>query len=296
MDNFLGANEQKIQWESDLALYPLPRASYSQLNCFLNCPHEFFLNYMQGYREREGNKYTELGSLLHAIFEKQGKQLIAEKPMTHKDALMEYNKGFMAIDRKHFSDKEDFKAMYKKGTVAIENYWFEFGDKKPLYLEKEFIETIGEGIPLIKGFVDRIDGDPEDASSWTITDYKTGSNPKSKDYLRKDFQLAIYAMQVKAKYGAYPRALRFYHPVPDKFQLALHQGDGVYKFTNQRNPVVEFSVADKLIVIRGIIHEIAECVRSGNWEKKIDSWGCKNCFKFNECKPFNEIQQGWSGI
>ncbi|WP_202734754.1 RecB family exonuclease [Heyndrickxia sporothermodurans] len=282
--------------------YPIPYFSYSQLSTFLTCPHSFELTYMSGKFQSRGNKYTAMGSVLHEIFEKQGKQLIAEgEPFTIGKAYQKFNKDFMKVKDEHleyFTDKDDFIKMYKKGIQALDNFYGVYSETAPLYVEKKFLGRIADDLPDAKSYIDRIDGDPNDASTWIITDYKSGGSAKSKEYLRTDFQLGLYATQVFALTGKYPQAVQFYHPVIDKYQTAIHQGDGVYKFQGQRKPVVEFSVADTIIQIRKAVAGICEAVESGNWKLVPDSWGCKMCFHFEDggCKPFNKQQQGWASI
>lgn len=283
--------------------YFIPYFSYSQLNTFLSCPEDFRLTYLSGEFKPLGNKYTELGSVLHDIFELQGKQLIAEgDPLTKGQAIKKFNIDFMKVGKEHssyFDNKEDFIKMYQKGITAIENYYEIYSDSTPLFVEKKFLGKIAEGLPPAKSYIDRIDGtDPSDASTWVLTDYKTGSSPKSKDYLRKDFQLGLYVAQVYSQYGAYPKAVQFVHPVPQKTQTAIHQGDGVYKFQNQRKPVVEFSISDTILKIRETIADIIEAKETGNWTLKPESFKCSMCFHYKNgtCQPFNEQQQGWAKI
>jgi RecB family exonuclease len=284
--------------------YPIPYFSYSQLNTYLSCPQTYKLTYLSGKFERRGNKYTELGSILHDLFERQGKALIFESdPFTLGQAKRAYNKAYMALKedertKGYFEDKEDFIKLYQKGIKAIEHYYEMYADSKPLFVERQFKRPIAEGLPPAKSFVDRIDGDPEDPSTWVITDYKTGGAPKSKQYLRDDFQLGLYASQLYAEFGAYPKAVQFVHPVPQKTQTAVHQGNGVYKFQNQRNPVVEFSVADTIMKITDTLAQIVQAIEEDNFPLVVDSWGCKNCFFFQDgtCKPFNKTQQGWASI
>jgi len=283
--------------------YHIPYFSYSQLNTFITCPESYRQTYMTGRFDPKGNKYTELGSVLHDLFERQGKQLIAEgDPFTKGQAIKQFNKDFMKIGKEknsYFKDKEDFIKMYQKGITAIENYYEMYSDEKPLFVEKKFLGKVADGLPPAKSFIDRIDGeDANDASTWIITDYKTGSSPKSKGYLKSDFQMGLYVAQVFAQYGAYPKAVQFVHPVPQKTQTAIHQGDGVYKFKNQRTPVVEFSVSDTIILIRNTIADIIEAVQGNNFPLKPDSFGCGMCFHFQAgtCKPFDKAQQGWANI
>lgn len=282
--------------------YFIPYFSYSQLSTFMKCPHEFELTYLSGEFKMNGNKYTKLGNVLHDIFEAQGKQLISEgEPLTEGQAIKRFNKDFMKVLHEHkeyFEDKEDFKKMYKKGVEAIRNYYGMFSDSAPLYVEKQFKERIAEGLPPAKSFVDRIDGDPNDVSTWVITDYKTGSSPKSKAYLREDIQMGLYCAQIFAQYGEYPKAVQFVHPVPNKVQTAVHQGDGVYRFQGQREPVVTFSVADTIMIVRETLADIIEAKDEGNFPKKPESFKCGFCWHFQSgaCKPWDKQQQGWNNV
>jgi RecB family exonuclease len=278
-------------------LYQIPYISYSQLNTYLTCPHSYYLTYMSGKFEFNSNKYTELGSLLHDIYERQGKQLLSDpdEPLTEHEALRIFNDKFFKIDKVHFDDKEDWLKMYRKGVEAIKNYYATYNHDTPLFVERKFMGKLADGLPQAKSFVDRIDGKPDDPSTWIITDYKTGSSPKTKSYLRDDIQLGFYASQVFALYGEYPQAVQFYHPVPNKFQTAVHQGDGVYRFTNQREPVVEFSVADTIQKIRETVYQI---VTDEEFKKAPDKWKCGFCWHYQSgrCKPFSKEQEGWANL
>ncbi|QKN88233.1 RecB family exonuclease [Bacillus phage Novomoskovsk] len=276
--------------------YPLKRASYSQLNTFMNCPHEFYLTYVAGQRS-EGNKYTIAGSNLHEVFEAHSRAQQNDKELTRRDMMEMYNKGVMQYDKSMFLDKNDFHKMYEKGVSAIDHFLEVYShETAPCFVEREFVADIGEGIPIMKSFVDRIDGDKDDPSSWIVTDYKTGSNPKSKQYLSDDLQLGLYVAQIHSEFGAYPKAVQFYHPVIDKFQTAIHQGDGLYRFTNQRAPVVEFSVSDVLVRTRLVVDSIVQAVETNNFPKNIRAFECKFCFKFQDgsCEPFKKT--GWGAL
>lgn len=275
--------------------YPLPRTSYSQLSSYENCPYTFYCTYILG--QRGDNKYVNLGSVWHEIAELQSKQLIANRPWELPQLVKKYKELYLNKERvkpANFIDKKDYISLYDKGLTALKNYYETYQDSKPLFVEKNFKLQLIEGIPPVTGFIDRIDGTLSDPSEWIVTDYKTGSNVKTKEFLRNDFQLAIYAQMVYKQYGAYPKVLQYYHPVPNKFQKAIHQGDGVYKYTNQRDPVVTFSVADSMIKVKSIVERICESVQTDTWIKETDKWGCANCFHKETCQPFNK--NSWAGI
>lgn len=282
--------------------YPIPYFSYSQLSSFKRCPRTFFLTYLTGKFEQRGNKYTVLGSILHDIFEKQGKGLINDGSLTKGEAIRQFNNHFLSLKddpkkKSYFDNKEDFINMYQRGVVAINNYYEMYDSKKPLFVERKFRGVISDGLPPAVSYIDRIDGDALDASTWIVTDYKTGGSPKSKEHLRNDFQLGLYAAQIYAEFDKYPRAVQFVHPVPQKTQTAIHQGDGIYRFKGQREPVVSFAVTDVIMEVRETLANIVRSMDDDNFPLKPDPWGCKMCFhQDGTCQPFTKQQQGWVNI
>jgi hypothetical protein len=283
--------------------YPIPYLSYSQLNSYLKCPWTYKLTYLSGKFESTGNKYTKLGNVFHDIVENEGKQKIfgdTEFFLTKSQAIKKFNVDFFKVLKEHkeyFDSKEDFIGLYNKGILAIENYYSTYTEETPLFVERKFQAPIAEGLPPVKSFIDRIDGQKDDASSWILTDYKTGSQPKPKDYLRTDLQLGLYASQVFGATGHYPKAVQLYHPVPNKFQTAVHQGDGHYKFTGQRAPVVEFSVAETIMTVRKVVADIVTDIENDSFKRVVKPWDCKSCFHFvsGKCNPFEKVQ-GWADI
>lgn len=277
--------------------YPKQYISYSQLSSFIDCPHSFYETYILGHRS--GNKFTSLGSAIHSVAETQGKQLIAKHPYEDGRYLQMFNEIYFdneKVPKKYFADKEDYVAMYKKGIAAIENYLEEYRESKPLFVEKKFKQVLIKGTPPCLGFIDRIDGELDDPASWMITDYKSGSNPKSKQFLNEDFQLAIYAQAIYKEYGHFPAFLRYYHPVINKFQTAIHLGSGVYEYDykGQRSPKARFAVPAMMFKVQETIQAISVAHAKQEWTKKVDKFGCKNCFHFENCSPFSS--GGWDNL
>lgn len=278
--------------------YPMSYYSYSQLSSFLDCAYTWYSTYI--LKQRRGNKYTALGGVLHSVFEFQGKDLI--KGANHSDGhyMKMYNELFFdpeKIPKKYFDSKEDYIAMYKQGVTAIENYLNEYRDSKPLKVEPKFKQVLIENTPPALGYIDRIDGDIDDPASWVVTDYKSGKNPKDKQFLNSDFQLAIYAQAIYKEYGHFPAFLRYYHPVIAKFQTAVHLGSGVYEYDykGQRSPKARFSVSEMMFKVQETVQAISVAHAKKEWTKKVDKWGCSNCFHKETCKPFGD-GTGWNSI
>ncbi|PGM47453.1 RecB family exonuclease [Bacillus thuringiensis] len=278
--------------------YPLPYYSYSQLSCFLDCPQTWFQTYV--LKNRSGNRYTALGSQLHTVFEYQGKHLLDEREITEKEYMRMYNQLFFdneKVPKKYFDSKEQYIGMYKQGVTAIENYLSEYHSSKPLFVEKKFKQVLIEGTPPALGYIDRIDGDLEEPWNWVITDYKSGKNPKSKQFLNEDFQLAIYAQAIYKEFGHFPAFLRYYHPVINKFQTAVHLGSGIYEYDykGQRTPKARFSVSEMMFKVQETVQVISVAHAKKEWPKKADKFGCKFCFHKETCKPFGD-GTGWNSL
>lgn len=278
--------------------YPLSYISYSQLSSFIDCPYTWYSTYI--LKQRSGNKYTALGSVLHSVFEFQGKDLQKDKHHEAGYYLKMYNQLFFdeeKVPKKYFGSKEEYIEFYRKGVTAIESYLAEYRDSKPLFIEKKFKSVLIDNTPECLGFIDRIDGDPDRPWEFVVTDYKSGSNPKSKQFLNDDFQLAIYAQFIYNQYGHYPAFLRYAHPVPNKFQTAIHLGDGLYEYDykGQRSPKARFFVSEKMAQVKETVEAISLAYKHNNFAKKIDKFGCRNCFHRETCKPFGD-GTGWGAV
>lgn len=279
--------------------YPMSYYSYSQLSSFIDCPQTWYQTYV--LKNRSGNKYTSLGSAIHTVAEFQGKDL-QKSPYTkdYGHYLKMFNQIYFdneKVPKRYFTSKDDYVAMYKQGVTAIENYLQEYANSKPLFVEPKFKQVLIEGTPPALGYIDRIDGEIDKPWEWVVTDYKSGKNPKDKQFLNSDFQLAIYAQAIYKEYGHFPAFLRYYHPVIDKFQTAVHLGSGVYEYDykGQRSPKARFSVSEMMFKVQETIQAISVAYANNDFPKKEDKWSCKRCFHYETCKPFGD-GTGWDSL
>jgi len=215
-----------------------------------------------------------------------------------KTFFNEFNRQYFnkeVVPHKYFADKDDYIAMYDKGVTALTNYLDHYRDKPPLYVELKFETYLADDLPKVLGYIDRIDGEEGNPAEWIVTDYKSGSNPKSKDFLRTDTQLATYALAIKKLYGEFPRVVQYFHPVPNKWQIAVHKGDGLYEYTNQRSPVVSFSAYDAPEKHREVLERIVQAMETNYFGKTVEYRQCSFCFHKERCKPFSEAT-GWDAL
>lgn len=158
--------------------------SYSRLQTFNECEMNYFLTYIKGFRNEEGNIYTEIGKCVHSLEE----DLLAQK-ITKEQAL---NAFLNKVDDCSFIGMEF--ATEKSGVKYIESikrYFedYERFDIKNYKTEEHFIADI-DGIK-VQGFIDLY---YEDENGYvTVIDHKTSTKFAKKDLHKYARQLILYA-------------------------------------------------------------------------------------------------------
>lgn len=247
--------------------YPLSYMSYSQISSFQRCEFCFKLTYIDK-APRQKSKYMSAGSAFHSFAEHYKQGMDADELLVQE--FLKYQDGY--------KDKAEGMEMYAKMVQGKDHYLLsKYAEKEPLFTEMKFRDRLfaDEEIPPILGFIDRIDGELGKPETYEVTDFKTSGSTKKKEDLKTDLQMPIYAMILYRRFGAYPARITYYYPVIDKFQSAVHIGDGVYRYENQREPVVEVDVKESMQVLYDTVMEI----RQSLFERKAMHFFCHD-----ECK------------
>lgn len=260
--------------------YPMKYISYSQISSYLSCPENFYNTYILGHRD-DGNKWTEMGNYIHNLAE--------TFPNPTKKDLKKIQAFFKSMtskmDRTKFEDDVDFQEAVDKCRIMTNNYIRRFKDvPAPVAVEKKFFVKFSEDLPATLSYIDRIDGDPEDASTWIITDYKSSNNPWPKSRLKTEFQLMWYAAQIFHTYGKWPKRVQYYFPVTDKLVSADLLINGVYAFNNQRDPVLEYYEIDMMTMIEETVEKI---INEEFTSDSTDSFFCRNF-----CSVHKSLEEG----
>ncbi|RXF11098.1 PD-(D/E)XK nuclease family protein [Enterococcus faecalis] len=272
--------------------YPKPYFSYSQIKSYLTCPQAFYQSYIKGIRD-PGNKYSAAGNVFHTVAEKFPVPKRSDLPAIKKLFVTEFKK----IPVEYFEDSYERQEFFDKGIRMIQNYIRVYGDAdEPLFVERKMHARVIDDLPPALSYIDRIDGDLDDPSTYIITDYKTSNNAWAKSKLKDEFQLGLYALQAKAVFGEWPAVVQYYFPAPDKFVIAIHQGDGIYRYQNQRAPVLEINPADVAYTIRQAIADIS----AGKFEDTTgDSYFCRTwCWHHKNGLTEGPVikQEGWGSV
>lgn len=248
--------------------------SYSQISSFMRCPFCFSLTYIKKV-PRQKSKYMSAGSAFHSFAELYKPGMDADELLIQE--FLKYQDGY--------EDKSEGREMYAKMVKGKDNYLLsEYAKKEPIFTEMKFKDRLfaDESIPPMYGFIDRVDGELGKPETYEVTDFKTSGSTKPKADLATDLQMPIYAMILYRRFGVFPARITYYYPVIDKYQSAVHIGDGVYEYENQKKPIVVVDVKEKMQVLYDVIAEI----RQSTFEKKAMHFFCHP-----ECRA---CADGWS--
>lgn len=183
--------------------------SFSRINAFHNCKHEWLLSYIE-CEDRSSNFYAEFGKYCHEILEK-----FANGELEKKE-LVPYYEEYFDDNVKSFvyhKTADIRQSYYEKGKAYFENFDLDLSKYEVLGVEKKCKYNL-EGKKFI-GYIDLLLKDEN--GDIIVLDHKSSEYPftpkgKMKKAKEEDFrdykrQLYLYAKQVFNEYGVFPRYL-----------------------------------------------------------------------------------------
>jgi putative RecB family exonuclease len=180
--------------------------SHSRLSCFEQCPQKFKYQYIDKLEtEVEETVEAFLGVRVHEALEKLYKDLQHQKPLT-LDGLLDFVRSEwkaswsddIVIVKSEYT-AENYLRMAEKFLSDYYRRYAPFTREKTIALEEKItIDLDGDGEYRLQGYIDRLAEAGQ--GSYEIHDYKTNSRLPLAAYLKKDRQLALYMIGVKAHY------------------------------------------------------------------------------------------------
>lgn len=179
--------------------------SFSRLNSFYNCPHEWYEKYIM-CKYGENGFFGEFGSCCHTILEKFAKDEISLFDLAEEYEI-EFQKTVVhdAPPNKHVDIKESY---FYKGMDYFNNIDLDFDKYEILGVEKEVRFKIGD--KDFVGFIDLLLKEKEtgkiiilDHKSASIKFLKSGKVSKKDQAHVREFirQLQLYSIPVITEYG-----------------------------------------------------------------------------------------------
>lgn len=210
--------------------------SYSQIEVWLNCPHRWKLDYLQGQREVTKAEALDLGTSVHETLEQYFNGLKCGKKWELGEAhdMLEFNMDLNDIpftsEENRIVAEEQHHNMIEGLVNGTSNLASFMKDKEVVACEKEFnlcielpFSILFDGIKYnriyIIGSIDFIVKDKD--GGLYVVDFKSGKTLFKPKKLKENLQLKIYSLVVKQIYGRLPVSTQYYFTRMDTFQSVL---------------------------------------------------------------------------
>ena len=231
---------------------PRPLLSFSGISAYRDCPRQHW------YRHRlrlpaPPAVEAQLGTVLHLALSRAGRLRQQDRVVT-LDVLDELHRAAWAAVG--LAEPRRRPALEALGWRLLRAFHAAGGlDDRPAFLEAPF--SAGQDGWTLRGVIDRVDAPAAPGGPWRILDYKSGT-PVPASQLRRDLQLALYALGAREALGLDPAELEI-----------------IYLRDGRR---VVLPATDELVEeARGIAAEVAAGVAAGRFEPRPERRRCSLC-------------------
>lgn len=167
------------------------------------------------YIDSEHKKETKKSHLSKEQLEQVLLSKLEEKSHSF-DSFMKKEINKQQVELDSLDDDAIVERLEKEQEEKIERltrvYYDQFGKTiKPFKAEMPFEVTLMEGFPPIRGFIDLIEGPytmHDDKEAYSIIDIKTASKSPLDNDIYEDFQISIYDLAYRQKFGKKPYRLK----------------------------------------------------------------------------------------
>lgn len=207
--------------------------SATKFETYMKCPLQFKFAHVLEVPTPEMT-YFNLGTAVHAVaetltmLEKEGINLTEE--IAFEVLEKNWNSNAYNSEKK---EKEDFE----KAKEMVRTYlkWVEENPNKPVDVEKRFQIDIG-GIK-VSGSIDRVELTPK--GEYQVIDFKTGNIYETKNSIKEDTQMNVYALAVQKTYGKLPEKTSLLYLKENKVLDNVIKLDNLNKVKNTLEKVTE---------------------------------------------------------
>lgn len=295
--------------------------SATQLNTYATCPLKYFFNYILKLKapsdESEGFEVFEIGSIMHAVFEKFSIEVmegdyVLPKTLNHvvknrilKITISAYQERLKKLNiEENIYHKMTLKEMIK-GLKDDENpgvirtfldYIYDPEQKNHFMLahlsgieHKISPDDFDVNSVPITGFIDRVDTDP---TAVKLIDYKSTKNPRELNIVQKmkdlkEFQLPLYLIYAKDHLttSASQKIEAFLFSLMAKKEYArvyYNKGKVSFRYTENRKEVIE-EVDGYLDQVKDQIVSIHNDIKKGHFAFSLDEDACEYCDYVTMC-------------
>lgn len=173
--------------------------NYTKVKAYLDCPHLYKYCYIDK-KFSPHTPFSSLGISVHRALDRYH-----SKGGGLDGLMLYYDEGWHNAG---YGAPQQCMEFYGLGRRILENYWrADTAADRPetVFTEREFEFEFERW--RIRGTIDRVDRVP---GGYEVLDYKMGFEDRTAEDLKKDLQLAIYALALKKAFGMEPRSLAWF--------------------------------------------------------------------------------------
>lgn len=252
-----------------------PHISISQLTTYLQCPRQYYFQYILAIPWKTTPAAVVFGDITHKVIENINRSLINDKVIDREEAITMFNTGWLSkleSETIQFKSPDESADLLTKGMELIGLYHDNFKNSKAREVELEFrlpiIDTATSLFIESHDLVGKIDAISEIG---TILEIKTSSKTPSQLDVDTNMQLTLYSWAYRMLYGLPEDKLMV-------ISLIKTKEPQIVCLKTSRNEA-SYTRLFKLIdsVLKAIDQELYYC-------NQLNIWGCRSCQYVTECE------------
>jgi DNA helicase II / ATP-dependent DNA helicase PcrA len=182
------------------------RLSPSKIQTFEDCPLKFKFQHVLRV-PTPSKTYFGMGTAIHSVAENMTKLQKDGKKPNEKLALEILEKQWDASSYRNQRTKESQDKVKSKEMVKTYLDWAENNPNTPVDVEPKFKIILND--VAISGKIDRVEQTPE--GDYEVIDFKTGYAYKTKNTIKEDVQMNLYALGTEKLYGKLPKKTSLFY-------------------------------------------------------------------------------------
>lgn len=228
------------------------RLSATKFDTYIKCPLQFKFAHILEVPTPQ-TTYFNLGLAVHAVAESLTKMEKDGIQHTEEIALELLDKNW---DSNAYRSQKKEKEDLAKAKEMIQTYlkWISESKNKAVDVEKRFKIEIA-GVP-VTGSIDRVEKTP--SGEFEVIDFKTGGIYETKNSIKENTQMNVYALAVDNLYGKLPEKTSLFY---------LREGKIL------ENPIK----TDNLERVKSNLENITKSILNEEFEAKPEKNACYNC-------------------
>jgi DNA helicase-2/ATP-dependent DNA helicase PcrA len=203
----------------------------SKLDTYKDCPLKFKFAYVLEI-PTPSKTFFDLGTSVHAVVEHLTKLEKDGVEITEEIAFDILDKEWIIGSFKTQTEASEAKSK-AKNMILTYLKWRSTNLNSVVEAEQKFNIEIGK-VPF-NGSIDRIEKTPD--GDYEVIDFKTGGVYETKNSIKENFQMNVYAMAAKKLYGKLPRKASLFYLKKDKIisnNIDLQQVNSVQKILEDK--------------------------------------------------------------